>query len=330
MEVLDLRLVRTEDLRPLLEAEAAVWRENLRWDYSSTGAMVLRFLDARALTGYAVLESRRAVGYSFYVIESGKGLIGDAFVHPEYRGGAHEVQLMTHVLETLQATPGLRRVEAQLLNLDGAALREHFLAAGFQGYDRQFLYLSIPDAEDASAAGDSAIRIIEWDSRWFPAAAALILESYRGHVDSAISDQYRTQAGAVRFLENIIRLPGCGTFLPQASLLAVSGDGQPRGELCGMILTSVVSDRVAHITQLCVEPSRQSRGLGRRLIGQVAGRLRQKGFQGATLSVTVSNTRAVELYRSLGFAPLTCFPAFVWDAPVRPRQFNPKRVAARS
>jgi len=213
---------------------------------------------------------------------------------------------------------------------DGAAVREQFRSVGFQGYDRQFLFLSIPDGGGFPAAEDSLVQIVEWDSRWFPAAAALILESYRGHVDSAISDQYRTQAGAVRFLENIIRLPGCGTFLPPASFLAVSGDGSARSRVCGMILTSVVSDRVAHITQLCVEPKKQGQGLGRRLIGRVAGVLRQKGFQGATLSVTLSNTGAVELYRSLGFLPLTCFPAFVWDAPARPRRFNPKKIATRS
>jgi ribosomal protein S18 acetylase RimI-like enzyme len=307
-----------------------VWRETLRWDYSATGAMVLRFMEARALTGYAMLEGTRVIGYSFYVIESSKGLIGDAFIHPEYRNGLHEVQLMTHVLETLRASPGLRRIEAQLLNLDGAAVREHFESLGFQGYDRQFLHLSIPGVGGFPAAEDSAVQMMEWDPRWFQAAAGLILKSYRGHVDSAISDQYRTQAGAVRFLENIIRLPGCGTFLPEASFLAVDGDSVAGNRLRGMILTSVVSDRVAHITQLCVEPKQQSRGLGRRLIGCVARALRAKGFQGATLSVTVSNTPAVELYRRLGFVALTHFPAFVWDAPARTRHFNPRRIATRS
>ena len=314
MEILDLRLIGSEDLRPLLEAEQKVWRESLRWDYSATGAMVLRFMEARALTGYAMLDGSRVIGYSFYVIESAKALIGDAFIHPEYRNGSHDVQLMAHVLETLQASPGLRRIEAQLLNLDGVAVREHFLSLGFQGYDRQFLFLPIQDAGGFPATEDAGVRLMEWDSPWFQAASGLILESYRGHVDSAISDQYRTQAGTVRFLENIIRLPGCGTFLPEASFLAVGGDGSARSRLCGMILTSVVSDRVAHITQLCVDPKIQGRGLGRRMIGQVVEVLRQKGFQGATLSVTVSNTRAVELYCSLGFVALTCFPAFVWDA----------------
>lgn len=330
MEILDLRLTVPEDLRALLDEEKAVWQDTLRWDYSATAAMVLRFVEARALTGYAVIEQGRAVGYSFYVIENSKGLIGDAFISREFRNGSHEVRLMTHVLETLQATPGIRRIEAQLLNLDGPAIRQHFLSQGFHGYDRQFLYLSLPDAGKFAGTYDAGLRLEEWDSRWFQAAAGLIRASYHGHVDSAISDQYRTQAGAVRFLENIIRLPGCGTFLPEASFLAVTEGGSSQGQLCGMILTSVVSDRVAHITQLCVAPEMQGRGMGRRLVEQVVEVLRKKRFQGATLSVTVANTRAVELYRSLGFAPLIFFPALVWDAPPRPRRFNPRKIVTRS
>ncbi|MBI3934495.1 MAG: GNAT family N-acetyltransferase [Acidobacteria bacterium] len=330
MEILDLRLIRNQDLQPLLEEEGIVWRNTLRWDYAATAAMVLRFMEARALTGYAMVEAGRVVGYSFYVLEHNKGLIGDAFVRAEYRNGSNEVRLITHVVETLQATPGIRRIEAQLLNLDAPGLREHFLSQGFQGFDRHFLYLSIPDAIVEAKDGNSEWQMTEWDSHYFQAAAELILAAYRGHVDSAISDQYRTQPGAVRFLENIIRLPGCGTFLPGASFLALCGDGSLRSGLGGIILTSVVSDRVAHITQLCVAPEQRGRGLGRRLIRHVVNVLRASGFQGATLTVTVSNTRAVELYRSLGFTPLTTFPAFAWDAPQRRQRFVHKKVASRS
>jgi len=37
----------------------------------------------------------------------------------------------------------------------------------------------------------------------------LIYLSY-DHVDGEINDQYRSRAGALRFLKNIILLPGCG------------------------------------------------------------------------------------------------------------------------
>ena len=157
MEILDLRHLGPEHLRALLAEETTAWREQLRWDYSSTAAMVLRFLEARALTGYAVMEKGRAVGYSFYVLESYKGLIGDAFVSPAYRDGSTEVRLITHVLETLQATPAIRRIEAQLLNLDTAAIREHFISLGFECFDRQFLFLALPQATLRPASEDFGI-----------------------------------------------------------------------------------------------------------------------------------------------------------------------------
>lgn len=324
MEVLDLRLLGADDLRPLLEEEREAWRETLRWDFAPTAAMVLRFLQARALTGYALRENGRIVGYSFYVIENSKGLIGDAFLTTAFCDGSSEVRLLTHVLETLQAMPGVGRVEAQLLHLNGPELRQLFLSEGFQEYDRQFLYLPLAEGRFLPAPADSGVRFASWEPKWFPAAAALIQAAYRGHVDSIISDQYRSQAGAVRFLENIIRLPGCGVFLPEASFLAFS----PGEELCGMVLTSVVSDRVAHVTQLCVAPRWQRRGLGRCLLGMVAGRLRENGFEGATLSVTDANTYAVALYRRLGFRRLTAFPAFVWDARREAQRIIPAKAAS--
>jgi len=353
MEILDLRLIGSRDLQPLLEEERAVWRDALRWDYSATASMVLRFMDSRALTGYAAMEGGRAVGYSFYVYENFKGLIGDFFISPAFRGTLAEAQLITHVLETLQAMPGIRRIEGQLVNLDSPAIRAQFAAQGFQSFDRQFLFLSLPQwsappalppaLREEAIRSQEIIHIEPWDARWFQAAAELIVAAYCGHVDSFISDQYRTPAGAARFLENIIRFPGCGAFLPEVSLLAFcedslarSGAGVPHAaqtmrRLMAMILTSVVNDRVAHITQLCVSPQQQGRGLGRRLILQAIEMLRERGFQGVTLTVTVSNRPAVELYRGLGFSPLSTFPAFAWEAGARQPQLTltPKKAAVQ-
>ena len=336
MEIVDLRLISPDTLRALLEEETAVWLNGLRWDYAATAAMVLRYMESRALTGYAAMESGRAVGYSFYVVEHCKGLIGDAYISAPHRNARTELGLVTHVVETLQATPGVRRIEAQLINLDTPAVRSHFLSQGFQIHDRQFLCLSslgnVADAEPAgpiSRPEDRSIKIVPWDARWFQPATELILASYRGHVDSSISDQYRTQAGAARFLENLVHFPGCGTFLPETSLLALVEGNSSRERVCGMVLTSVVSDKVAHITQLCIAPEQQGKGLGRRLIGEATRRLRERRFEAATLTVTVSNVHAIRLYRSLGFAPLNTFPAFAWDAPAQSPHFTTRKTPIR-
>src|SRR5258707_6238389 len=72
------------------------------------------------------------------------------------------------------------------------------------------------------AAGASAgMRVDRWNDRFFEPCAKLIYLSYANHVDGEINDQYRSRAGALRFLKNIILLPGCGQFVARAALRLV-------------------------------------------------------------------------------------------------------------
>jgi len=340
MEILDLRQLRSKDLAPLLEEEQRIWQGRLHWDYSHTTALILRFVDAQALTGYAAVEGGRAVGYSFFVCEDHKGLIGDAFVSNSFRNGATEVRLMTHVIETLQATPGIRRIEAQLMNFGGEPVRQWFASQGFQSYGRKFmcrgLENGLPNFPNSNQSHDRQgvvnpdqapfptrhpeVEIAGWDPRWFSEAARLITRTYHGHVDSQISDQYRSHVGAMRFLDNIVRYPGCGIFSSSSSFLAFGPSASLRtggipSSLCGMVLTSVVRGRVAHITQLCVDPEAQGLGIGSLLMDRVLERLREQDFRAVTLTVTESNQRALRFYERLRFSILNDFHAFVWDAP---------------
>ena len=56
MEILDLRHFSSVDLRPLLDDEARVWASLLSWDYSGSAEMILRYVDAKILPGYAAIE----------------------------------------------------------------------------------------------------------------------------------------------------------------------------------------------------------------------------------------------------------------------------------
>ena len=59
MEILDLRHFSSADLRPLLYAESAEWMRALCWDYSGSAEMVLRYMDAKILPGYAAVVNGR-------------------------------------------------------------------------------------------------------------------------------------------------------------------------------------------------------------------------------------------------------------------------------
>ncbi len=277
MEILDLRHFSSADLRPLLEDEIAVWARLLSWDYTGSAEMILRYLDSKILPGYAAIERGSVFGYSFFVYEQSKGVIGDLFVRDGGRTPNRsevEQRLLTHVIETLQQSPGIHRVEAQLLAHETGEVVRPFLQQGFSRHPR------------------------------------VITAAYRGHVDAEINDQYRTLSGSLRFLNNIVRFPGCGVFDPQASCLVFQKSTRT---LIGLILCSQVRPDVGHITQVCVLPEYRSSGLGEALLAATTRKLCERHFRSISLTVTEANSRAIALYKRIGFACSRVFDAFVWE-----------------
>jgi ribosomal protein S18 acetylase RimI-like enzyme len=313
LEILDLRHFSSLDLRPLLDDEMHVWSQLLSWDYSSSAAMILRYIDAKILPGYAAVERGRVAGYSFFVYESSKGVIGDLFVADGGRlddPHAVEERLLTHVIETLQQSPGIHRIEAQLLTQNTGAVARPFVEQGFQRHSRLFMALPFAGTPLARAVLPADIEIRRWIEQDYQPAAAVITTAYRGHVDSQINDQYRSLSGSLRFLNNIVRFPGCGTFDPESSFVALH---KPSRSLTGLILCSRVSQHAGHVTQVCVLPEFRLKGIGEALLAATSANLRQRNFSLLSLTVTEANLRAVELYNRLGFTTQRVFDAFVWE-----------------
>ena len=313
MEILDLRHFSSADLRPLLEDEITMWGRLLSWDYTGSAEMILRYMDAKILPGYAAIERGSIFGYSFFVYEQAKGVIGDLYVRDGGRTSSRrevEERLLTHVIETLQQSPGIHRVEAQLLAHDTGEVARPFLEQGFSRHPRVFMNFDIRKHPSTVPTLKPEFEIRPWSEQEYQPAAAVITASYRGHVDSEINDQYRTLAGSLRFLNNIVRFPGCGTFDPRASFVI----SQRRSRsLAGVILCSQIRPDVGHITQVCVLPEYRSAGLGVVLLAATTRSLRERRFQAISLTVTEANDRAIALYKRIGFESTRVFDAFVWE-----------------
>jgi len=313
LEILDLRHFSSVDLRPLLEDETQLWGRLLSWDYSGSADMILRYVDSKILPGYAAIERGRIFGYSFFVYEGSKGVIGDLYVMngdrlPEAR--TVELRLLTHVIETLQQSPGIHRVEAQLLAHDANAVSRPFMEQGFERHPRLFMVLPLNGAPEPKPATHPEVEIRRWSESDYQAAAAVITAAYRGHVDARINDQYHTLSGSLRFLNNIVRFPGCGVFDAESSFVALDRKAK---SLIGLILCSRVRNDVGHVTQVCVLPEYRSRGIGESLMAASVMNLRQRKFSLLSLTVTEANARAVALYRHLKFDCKRIFDAFVWQ-----------------
>ena len=310
MQIVDLRQIHSRALEPLFQEEARHWRDELHWDYLPSIDLISKFIDARSLNGYLAMKDGRPAGYGFYVLEDHKGLIGGLFVSSQVQQATITKELLSEMFSALRSMPLLQRIEAQLMPF-GTELDPAFLSQYFRLHKRQFMLLNLADANLSGKPLSAGLRLEPWSDRAFESAARLIQLAYADHVDGTINDQYRSEAGGMKFLRNIVILPGCGQFLPEASFLVRPATSD---NLIGMVLTSTVQERVGHTTQICVMPGYQKHGIGRALMEQSIHALRRRHHERLSLTVTAVNSSAVDLYEHLGFRTIKKFAAGVWQA----------------
>lgn len=107
--------------------------------------------------------------------------------------------------------------------------------------------------------------------------------------------------GEVRGLEDLDTVEAIAARLVERPTWVVVGtDGEVRGA-AGLQRMRVA--RCRHVSSLfvAVHPAHQRRGHGRRLMERVLAEAREEGIHRLELNVRADNTRALALYRSLGF-----------------------------
>ena len=324
LEILDLRHFAAPVLKPVLEAEGLLWMERLHWDYRASSKLLMQYIDSHMLPGYAALESGQVTGYAFCVYEETKAVIGDVFALPGLSpempppddgspGPAREIEetLLRHLLETLLNSPQVDRIESQLLLHPSGAHSGLFREAGFEIYHRLFMVQPLEGRWSAPRGTlPTGLELRPWRDEDLNAAARLISEAYRGHPDSLINDQYHSVHGSLRFLHNIVRYSGCGTFSPMASHVVVDRGTR---EVVALVLGSRVSPQSGHITQLCVHPAYRRQGMARLLLTVAAAQFVRQGVSEISLTVTEANADAIELYKSEGYENRHVFDAAVWE-----------------
>ncbi len=315
-EILDLRHFSAPMLRSVLDAEGRIWQERLHWDYRASARLLMQYLDNHMLPGFAAVAAEQVIGYVFCVYEESKAVIGDVFALDDARkqgDEAHELEdtLLKHLLELLVNSPQVDRVESQLLLHPSGSHAEVFRKAGFEIYRRLFLVQQLAGLWNQPQANlPSELELRSWRDEDLTPAARLICEAYRNHPDSLINDQYRSVHGSMRFLNNIVRYSGCGTFSAPVSHVVVHRTNR---EFVALVLGSRVSQESGHITQLCVHPAYRRHGLARMLLGAAGFHFMRQGATEISLTVTEANQQAIGLYLSEGYACTHKFDAAVWE-----------------
>jgi GNAT superfamily N-acetyltransferase len=295
------------ELGPLLEEECGHWGRELFWDYGEVSAAVAGGLDRRTLTGRVLEDGGSPVAYCYYMIDSGRAVVGAVFASAPFRGQGIEEALLDGVLLEAQGRPGHDRVECQTLFCTSAWADERFARAGFSSRQRHYLVRTLAAPIDAGVP-PSNLRHLRRDD--LAAAAQIVHASHVGSLDAALNMTYATPTLCRGFVETLVLRGGCGRFDPEASFIA-EGPGGP----IGVLLASQLSRTNGHICQVSVLPDQQGHGLGTALLVSCLAAFERQGLSSASLSVTVDNRRAYGLYQGLGFHLRKSFAAHAWVRP---------------
>ena len=262
------------------------------------------------LGGYALLLRGKAIGYLYHVVEDRRSTIGGMFVSAAHRTARNEDLLIEAALAELFKTPGVHRVQAQLMLLDNPMTRKYPRAEWMRAHRREFMTAELAGVRTLEPVTPSYPVYFEpWTTLCIDESAGLIARSYESHIDGRINELYRTPGGARKFLENIVQYPGCGSFHQAGSFAA--RDKVTR-RLVGAVLASLVAPEIGHITQVCVGPEAQGSKLGYELMRKSMVSMAERGFRRCSLTVTSANP-AVALYLRMGFEKRSEFAALVWD-----------------
>ncbi len=314
-EIVDLRKIAARDLEPLLADEIREWRSQLEWDFGPSADLVRKYAGTSSLGGAALMVDGKVAGYGYAVLEEPRGIIGDVYVRPHLRDAHSEAQLFRSLLDALAATPQISRMESQLMLVTPESAdiiaRDSTLRPPVQLFARRLMIRDGSTPLRAMCSGvHERFRFERWEDRLMHVAGAIIAGAYKGETDSEINSQYRSPAGARRFLGNIVEFPGCGNFHPAASFVAFD---RKTGEAAGMVLSSFVAGNVGHISQLCVMPGARGAGLGKELLRESTAALYRDGASQVSLTVTGSNQHAISIYEKFGFRTVRTFFAYIWE-----------------
>lgn len=292
----DWRDAPEEEIRPLYEAEGERWTRALDWNLQPSWAVVETARAAGQLPGVLARDrDGRITGWAFYLLHGDVLQIG-ALV-------GERAGIVRALLDAILASPeaALARELSSFLFPRGSAEQAAFVRRRISVYRHLYLRRVLGEADGATARQAleaDGIRLRPWNDADGVALVRLLARAYRQAPSVRCFAPHERLEEWAHYLGQLLRTSACGRFLPGASYVAERiGTTDP----IGLVVTTAISPRTAHIAQVAVEPELARSGIGRRLVRAASGAAQAGGHQQITLVVADENDPARRLYERLGF-----------------------------
>ncbi len=234
-----------------------------------------------------------------------------SFLHIEAR---HATQSATaRLLEALlDAIPGsVARVRAsdrvahQWTHLAPADARQVLLDHGFTAFDRVLLSRDLTRPVPPTPVLHAGFALLHPDPPNAEALADFAYRAYKGTTDFSVIAPDASPASYLRLYRRFLG-GDLGEYSPSLSHVLLGPDGATVG-----VVHTIVFGRDPYVGDLSVGPSNRGQGLGRLLLVHALNTYREAGHTRTGLTVTLQNTAAYNLYRSLGFEVERSAPVYL-------------------
>jgi GNAT superfamily N-acetyltransferase len=157
-----------------------------------------------------------------------------------------------------------------------------------------------PSATPPAPAGDAS-KTVEW-LPWHPRLVGLHAlakwESFRHEMDGNVFPCLADREGCKQLMRDIVAK---ANFVPEATWLAIANGGSLSESVVGTIQGLRTGPLIGAIQNIGVVPAWRGHGIGRELIRRSLLGFQEVGCRSVSLEVTVHNSSAIRLYRSIGF-----------------------------
>ncbi|MFN7731923.1 MAG: GNAT family N-acetyltransferase [Pirellula sp.] len=172
----------------------------------------------------------------------------------------------------------------------------------FKRYRMQMEVDSIaPSPAPAPSSAVDPTKTVEW-LPWHPRLVGLHAlakwESFRFEMDGNVFPCLADREGCKQLMRDIVAKPN---FVPEATWLAIANAGTLSESVVGTIQGLRTGPSIGAIQNIGVVPAWRGHGIGRELIRRSLLGFQDVGCRSVTLEVTVHNSAAIRLYRSIGF-----------------------------
>jgi len=304
LRLADALAINPADLEGLWQHEANMWRKQLSWDISATIYRLQRALKHSDVLGKVLQAGSRTLACALYLCTGQLGLISNFLISPECDANAAET-LLQETVRTLRCQ-GASRIESSFISMN-LWLCPLFEREGFCTYWREFLRYDLPSSHGPLRPLPN-VHLQAWRQSHLWEAASIMLAAYEGGVEAEVSEQCRTRRGCELELDDILNQGICGSPVMEASAMA-----QQRGSGIGFVIITQIEPSHAHVAEVAVLPAYQRQGVGRLLLNRAMAKMAAREFTAVSLFVTRLNSRALDLYKLIGFKPVFSFPVFVWQ-----------------